>query len=64
MISTDTMKAKTTKSVVVRSIPQDIHHRARIRCAVEQTTLQAVLMAAITEYANGAAWDAAHPREP
>ena len=53
MDSIDTTQAKATKAVVVRSIPQDIHHQARIRCAVDQTTLQAVLLDAITEYAGG-----------
>jgi len=53
MNSNDITKDKGTKAVVVRSIPQDIHHQARIRCAVDQTTLQAVLLAAITEYASG-----------
>ena len=53
MDSIDTTQAKATKAVVVRSIPQDIHHQARIRCAVDQTTLQAVLLDAITEYASG-----------
>lgn len=54
--TTDTTKA--TKSVVVRSIPKDVHHRARIRCAVDETTLQAVLTAAITAYADGHGGDA------
>lgn len=42
-----------TRTAMIRSIPSDVHHRCKIRCAVDKTSMQAVLLDFVTRYAAG-----------
>ena len=37
-------------TVNLREFPEDLHHRAKIRAAVERTTLKDLIIKALTEY--------------
>ena len=40
------------KQVILRAFPLDLHTRAKIQAAKEQTTLQGIILKALEQYLN------------
>ncbi len=38
------------KSVLIRGFPEDLHIKAKVQAAKEQTTLKGIIIKALTEY--------------
>lgn len=40
------------KSFIIRNFPEDLHRDAKIRAAIEGTTIQALILKALQEYVD------------